>query len=280
MSASSVSLDQLRSMLRYLLAALESGDLQGPPGPRGFDGPPGPQGPEGPAGPQGPVGPQGPEGPAGSTDLTQRVENLESTTLTYDWLRTSGVSSAATPYDGRVFLGIESMAYDVPTTSAVQVMIEQAGVVGPAGPQGPAGPPGPAGQDRIIYNAALTSPPQILDGRAAYYMFNILNFEDHVWSRYGSVSSAYVDFKPIPPDGSWYSMGNPCIGVSLWDGSVNTWVETDSDVTIFGNGNMRVYVYNWLRGAMVTNVYAQITIARSEAFLLQAMIAPAPGAEP
>lgn len=96
MSASSVSLDQLRSMLRYLLAALESGDLQGPPGPQGIAGPAGPQGPAGLTGPQGPVGPAGPmgpqgltgpqgpagpvgpEGPSGSTDLVPRVEQLES----------------------------------------------------------------------------------------------------------------------------------------------------------------------------------------------------------
>src|SRR5690625_3288846 len=59
-------LDQLRaqvaalqSELDSLRAAIDSGELVGPPGP------PGPQGPQGEPGPVGPQGPEGPRGPAG-----------------------------------------------------------------------------------------------------------------------------------------------------------------------------------------------------------------------
>jgi hypothetical protein len=56
---------QLTAELEALRADIETGALQGPPGPQGPEGPPGPQGPEGPAGPPGPAGPAGPAGEPG-----------------------------------------------------------------------------------------------------------------------------------------------------------------------------------------------------------------------
>lgn len=55
----------LTAELESIRADIDSGALQGPPGPQGPQGPEGPQGPQGEPGPQGPVGPQGPEGPQG-----------------------------------------------------------------------------------------------------------------------------------------------------------------------------------------------------------------------
>lgn len=63
-------LASLRQDLDRLLTALESGELQGHPGPQGPAGPrgePGPQGTTGPQGPTGPAGPPGPRGPRGDT---------------------------------------------------------------------------------------------------------------------------------------------------------------------------------------------------------------------
>jgi len=67
-------LDQLRaqvaalqSELDSLRAAIDSGELVGPPGP------PGPQGPQGEPGPVGPQGPEGPRGPAGEPGAAGEV---------------------------------------------------------------------------------------------------------------------------------------------------------------------------------------------------------------
>ena len=104
------SLDEFGQELATLQAALESGELQGPPGPEGPAGPAGPAGPEGPMGPPGPQGEAGPEGPAGP----------------------AGEPGAMGPAGPAGSEGPQGPAGPV-------------GPIGPEGPPGPPGEPGPAG---------------------------------------------------------------------------------------------------------------------------------------
>jgi len=113
------AVEGLQREVGELRAALEAGELAGPPGPPGPQGPAGPEGPQGPAGPAGADGERGPEGPAGPMGLM-------------------GEPGPAGPPGSPGPAGDAGVPGPVGPAGAP-------GDPGPAGPAGPAGDPGPAG---------------------------------------------------------------------------------------------------------------------------------------
>ena len=141
-----LALRDLLVKLGLQVALLESGRIngapgpQGPIGPRGFPGIPGPIGPQGPVGEPGPIGPQGPAGEAGATGPQGPA----------------GETGPVGPQGPAVETGPVGPLGPVGETGPVgpQGPVGETGPIGPQGPAGETGPVGPQGPAGGVLNYA------------------------------------------------------------------------------------------------------------------------------
>lgn len=147
------TVETLQQDVGQLRTALDSGELEGPPGPAGEPGPPGPEGPQGERGPEGPAGPDGPPGPAGEdgSQGPRGERGPEGPSGPEGPPGPDGSQGPAGPEGPLGPTGLACWDLDGDGEEDLNEDVNEDGVwdtrdcVGPEGPPGPQGPEGPEG---------------------------------------------------------------------------------------------------------------------------------------